>query len=560
MNRTRFLAALAATVATFTASAHASSLGDDVLGSLYTMRGVYRAGYAPAAWKKQYAGYDLEASFSEAVSALQSPTLSQLDSRRVLNNFIYAMRDYHTSISYVSTESASLPFAVQGASDRFFLSYIDRTKLPESSFPFRAGDELISFGEKSALAAVQEMQALFTENVPATDRARAVMALTARSGTRGYAIPKGPITLGIRRQGEEKVSHVQLIWEYTPEKIAPRGELQGFAAPLASTEPPAGTLFRPMMNVRTEGENLANPFALGARKTFTPDLGPKIWESDDANTFHAYIYKTPDRRLIGYLRLPSYTPTDYVKAVSDFAAILERFENVTDGLVIDQVNNPGGSVYYLYALASMIGDQPLQTPLHRMAITQSDISEALDTIKTLEGITNDEEARKALPLTDTNGYPASYQMVQFQLNQARFLISEWEAGRKLSRPYWIAGVDQINPGAVRYTKPVLVLVNHLDFSGGDFFPTILQDNKRVTVMGSRTAGAGGYVLDVKVPNNVGITSFRYTGSIAERVDGNPIENLGVTPDIPYEISVEDLTQNYTPYVKAIQGAIDGLTK
>ncbi|RZA07844.1 MAG: protease-like activity factor CPAF [Proteobacteria bacterium] len=542
--------------------AAASSVADDLTGTLYAMRGVYQTGYAPAAWKKQFAGYDLNASFDEALNRTRASTdLSQADSRGILNNFIYAMRDYHTSISYLSTESASLPLTVQTAGGRFFLAYIERSKLPETTFPFQVGDELISFGGVPAAQAVAELQGRVVANVPATDLARAALGLTSRSGAKGLAVPKGPITLGIKRQGTERVSSVQVLWDYSAEKIAPRGELQGFlnAGDLGSA--PASSLLRPMMDVRLADKVAAgSPFGIGARKTFTPDLGPKVWESEETNTFYAYIYKTPDRRLIGYIRLPSYTPENKTKAAGEWAAILTRFEGITDALVIDQVNNPGGSVFYLYTLASVLAQEPMAAPRHRMAITQADVKEALDTIAKYEGVKTDEDARKILTEDDLAGYPASYEFIQFTLNQARFTIAEWEAGRKLSQPYWIGGVDHINPAAKTYSKPVLVLINHLDFSGGDFFPTILQDNKRVTVMGTRTAGAGGYVLDVKIPNNLGIDSFRYTGSIAERVDGNPIENLGVTPDLPYEITVEDLQQGYAPYKAAIQSAVDGLTK
>ena len=139
-------------------------------------------------------------------------------------------------------------------------------------------------------------------------------------------------------------------------------------------------------------------------------------------------------------------------------------------------------------------------------------------------------------------------------------MNEWNSGRKLTNPFWIAGVDHINPAPVHYTKPILLLVNSLDFSGGDFFPAIMQDNKRVTVFGTRTAGAGGYVADIQVPNDIGIDKFRCTESIASRADQNPIENLGVKPDVEYSMTEADFSQNYTGYVKAIQKALGDLVK
>ena len=547
---------LALLLAALPLSAHAASLSDDLIANLYAMKSVYQANYAPAAWKKQFAGYDLENSFSTAVQASQKPNLTQQDSRKVLTNFISAMRDYHTSISFVSTESATLPFTVQTAEDRFFLAYIDRSKLSASSFPFQVGDELVTFDGQPALEAVKALQADFVENVAATDRARAALSLTSRSAASGRVVPQGAVSLGIRRKGSDQVAFIQIAWNYTPEKIKPRGDLN-------SLLPQGGNpLFGAMMNVSVAESPVAaeNPFGIGARKTFTPDLGPKVWESEEGNTFYAYIYKTADRRLLGYLRLPSYTPGDYVKATADFRAIIQRFNQVTDGMVIDQVNNPGGSVFYLYTLASMLTDQPIQAPRHRMTLNQSKVSDAQESLAELLAIKDDAAAQAAMPLKDTNGYPASYEFTQLSIAQARFLISEWEAGKKLSAPYWIGGVDKINPDPTHYTKPVLVLINHLDFSGGDFFPTILQDNKIAKIMGARTAGAGGYVLNVEIPNNIGVSSFRFTGSIAERVDGNPIENLGVTPDVPYEITARDLQTNYADYTKAIQAELDALTR
>ena len=136
-------------------------------------------------------------------------------------------------------------------------------------------------------------------------------------------------------------------------------------------------------------------------------------------------------------------------------------------------------------------------------------------------------------------------MSRFFLDFCNFIVDEWNAGHQLTDPYFLYNINHINPHpSARYTKPILVLINSLDISCGDFFPAILQDNKRAPLFGTRTAGAGGYVRPASYPNRFGVDLFRYTGSIAERVDKNPIENLGVTPDIFYSLSEEDLQGNY----------------
>src|SRR6185312_563265 len=494
----KFLAAILPLLMAVTAVA--STFNDDVLGELALIKSVYHAEYAPAEWKKQFANYDLETEYAKAMAAVQAnPHLTVKDSREIFKNFIYAMKDYHTSISFVSTEKASLPLTIRGTLDHYYLVFIDRTKLTEAAFPFQVGDEVVTFGGVATADAVNSVQAEIPANVPGTDHALAEMYLTSRTGSHGLNVPQGPITLGIRRVGSQDIQNYQLIWNYTPEKIHSRGDL-GSLYSLDMTLP-SMSLFHPRMDVKLDVDAapapVTNPYTLGGRESFIPALGNVVWKND-GTIFSAYIYKTADGKEIGYLRIPQYEADDYMAALTEFQTIVTTFEGRTQALVIDQVNNPGGSVFYLYALASMLAKQPLATPRHRMSITQADVSDALTQIDGLSAIQNDADAQKVMSPKDNDGYPVSYEFAQFSLNYARFVVSEWNAGRKLTNPYWIGGVDHINPAASHYTKPILLLTNHLDFSGGDFFPAIMQDNQRVTIMGTRTAGAGGYVNDISV--------------------------------------------------------------
>jgi len=119
--------------------------------------------------------------------------------------------------------------------------------------------------------------------------------------------------------------------------------------------------------------------------------------------------------------------------------------------------------------------------------------------------------------------------------------------------------DVINPHPkYQYTKPILVLIDHMCFSGGDFFPAIMHDNKRALLFGSRTTGAGGFKNIFSFPNIHGIGDFSLTGSIAERKNGEVLENLGVTPDILYQITIDDLRNGYQGYIGEVNKSIHNI--
>jgi len=550
-------------------SVNPGKMRSEMLGNLEFMRNAFHAQYAPAEWKKSFAQWDVDSQIDQIKATLSQPTLSVgiREYQNQLSQLFLSARDYHTSISFLATEKASLPFSVKGAEGRYFIVYIDRTKLPQEAFPFQVGDELIGFGDKSADQAVKELLSTTIINSAQTDQERAEMYLTSRAAARGFVVPKGPITITVRPQGSDIAYSRQLIWDYTPERIS-----SALLQSLASVAPAPSQDSMPLINRHmvagdfnaTPGASLVeNPYALGARKTFTPALGKKVWESADTDPFYAYIFQNSDKKLIGYIRIPSYEAdmytTDSFAAVAHFRKLVTLFESTTDGLVIDQVNNPGGSVSYLYALVSMLTDQPIKAPKHRMKITQSDVMAAVSGLETIAKLKNDADAQKLLG-DKLDGYPASYELAQFFKSYYEFIISEFQAGHTFTAPYWLEGVDQINPAPDHFTKPILLLINGLDFSGGDFFPATMQDNKRVKTFGTRTAGAGGYVLDFTYPNLFGVDTYRLTGSIAERVDLNPIENLGVKPDIEYSINAADLQNNYQGYVQAIQKALIEMTR
>ena len=187
-----------------------------------------------------------------------------------------------------------------------------------------------------------------------------------------------------------------------------------------------------------------------------------------------------------------------------------------------------------------------------MALWPALVNEVIDTTKDLRDVKDDGDARRVLG-EDWAGYPIDYQFVQGYKEYARSVETAWKAKSHLTEPLHFEGVDKVNPDReVNYTKPILVLVNELDFSGGDFFPA--------KIFGQRTSGAGGYVLNVQYPSSLGLAMFSFTGSLARRTNLQPIENLGVTPDILYTLTEKDLTEGFVEYKAAINKAVQDLLK
>lgn len=534
---------------------------------------IFQAQYASLEWRKNSLQWDLDEEIKLAkTEILNSPEITIKNYHAILKRVFNSAQDYHVGIQFFSTESASLPFQIKGANGHYFFSYIDRKKLSPSIYPIKIGDELILFDGKPIQVALQEFKdrEVGPGETP-TRQALAETLFTARSGAMGHEIPKGPLTIKVKDSESGQLKNYQLIWEYTPEDLQDLPLRRSYPIKTYAATKPLKKLQKPAL---AQSNIFQKPFALpfwqqlktktdtnnhdmGSKVSFIPHLGHKIWQAEADNHFDSYIYQYKNK-MIGYLRIPHYIAGE--KEIEEFQALIQFLENESDALIIDQVNNPGGSVFYLYALASMLTEQPLTTPKHKIAITQKEVTFALEHMPLFKTIESDSEAIQVIGDT-LDGNPVSYQMAQFFLNYFRFIVDEWNQGHVITDATYLWGIDHINPHPIsRYTKPILVLINSLDFSGGDFFPAIMQDNKRALLLGTRTAGAGGYVLTSQFPNLLGIDYFHYTASMAVRDDQQPIENSGIIPDIEYKIDETDLKFQYVNYLKAIHQALDTLIR
>lgn len=533
-----------------------------MLETLSFIEGTFESMYAPKAWKYTHAGWTLEGAMERAKKGvLAKENIKVVEFHQLLKDFFASTMDYHVGFSLNRTESAKLPLTVREAEGRFFIVHIDREKLSESSFPFHVGDEVVSFDGLPTSDAVKKVQAQFAENVAITDYALAQLDLTYRRASRGHQVPKGAVILQLRKKGTDKIRSIQLAWDYTPEKVdyspvenTDRNTFRSLGEKMISdlrSHSYHSPLAKAYKSKKTKRED---PFGIGNKVSFLPKLGEVLWKSSSVY-FDSYIYKDEKGRSIGYLRIPHFGMGNW--EFPELVTIVKKLSEETDALVLDQLNNPGGSLFFMYALGSLLTDNVLDTPRESFTIDPYTVQSAFDYIEALNLVDTEEKVIQFFRTNNIDGYPLNLNFVNFMKQYYHFVIDQWRQGKLLTDQFYVFGADKVNPHPkVNYTQPIVLLINELDFSCGDFFPAIMKDNKRVKLHGVRTAGAGGYVLSTYNYNLVGLDYFSFTGSHALRPNGLPIENLGVTPDVPYSPTARDYTENFVDYVKSINATVD----
>lgn len=576
--------------ATFDENQHIKS---KMILDLEMIKNSFQVKYAPAEWKKNYTGWDLNKQIALAKNKIQATKkVSLKDFHRILLKLFNSPKDYHVGITFLSTEAAILPFRIHGSNGRYFIAWAFQEYCDVVGISLKPGDEILTFNGKTIDEAVQDLKnSDFGNPESPTDQSLAESALTMRAGISGNIVPKGMVTISIKDSISGEIIFYNIPWLYYPEEVntlsshlTPKGNL--FEEKYSTSNKSLGTHpffykdmstplyknYKSTLSKRTQGlkkftkmhnenesdeddedEDLGDRF-IGSVKSFIPTLGPILWETEKRSPFHAYIFLSSEGKKMGYVRIPNY----FAVFTNEFLEIINLFEKETEALVLDQVSNPGGNLLYMYSLAAALTDKPLLVPKDKMTLTQEDVFFAATGLEEFEKIKTDEEAVNLLG-EDLAGYPVNYQLAQAILSYLKFIIQEWNEGRTLTYPGFVYGIDYIYPHPKgHYTKPILMLINELDFSCGDFLPAVLQDNKRATLFGTRTAGAGGYVLSHQFPNLFAILGYSFTGSIAERINLEPIENLGVTPDIVAELTVRDLQEGYSDYLKQLQKAINSI--
>ena len=229
--------------------------------------------------------------------------------------------------------------------------------------------------------------------------------------------------------------------------------------------------------------------------------------------------KTGEKKLVGYIYLDTFSPSKSVKLVeAEFKKTLSTFQSMgVKEIIIDTINNGGGSLVLGMKLAQALSPKKIIQPEMQFRLSDSWLNQFQSEFYDGKSDAEQEYARRILD-----------QMVSKRQENKQRLSDRYSA--EILAPFAINGNEDLE-------KPfkVVLLVNEMCASMCDIFAGILQDNKMATIMGARTMGAGGNVVNYSQAPNSHI-EVRQTESLMIRKDGTYLENAGVTPDVVMEVN------------------------
>ena len=573
--------------------------------------GLYDKQYAPYEWKVQAFDFDL--------LKLQ-PWLAQVNSSHddltfydICVRYVASLQDSHDACIVPSFYEAYLPILADRYDGKVLIDFIDRTALPQETYPFAVGDELVSVDGKHVeewvvslgpysvngqgnpvtrdRLAIATMLDRYQGYYPFANKIRAgdkaTIVVKGQNGTTAsYELPWA--TLGIpfdgsgpvpnpggkpftvrtafsessvkrsMRQIDQAEKNSWDIWtgEHPSREVpsAPKGldriqQLQEFSA----FEPDhvlAGSLFP------------FNAFfpAFAPPPGFKLRLGAKSTDEFVSGTFPV------GGRNVGFIRIPSFGPISRTNAINQFRTETVFFQQNTSGLVIDLMSNGGGNICYAYNLAQFLSPQPFQALSARVRASEQWLLnlESILVFQQLNGVsqsdidlTSDmiEEIQRARVENRGLTNPIQAYSPAAECNSSGGLL------------YLPAKDSQGNN--IAYTKPILLLTDNFTISSAEMFAAKLQDENRVSVYGVRTDGGGGnnfrysYASGPYGESTVVVTQSLMVRNHNVSTPGLPsapyIENIGIQPDFVADFKTKaNLLTGGQPFVAGFSQAISKL--
>jgi hypothetical protein len=543
---------------------------DQKLSDFQQLAATYAKNYAPYEWKIEVERFDLF-DLRPWLDRVRR-TKDDIEFLEVCFEYVGSLNDGHAQLTIPSDFLAFLGFAVDIYDGKLLVDFIDRRSLPLARFPIREADELISV---DGITGEQWLQRLRLFNAAGNERSSrrfAAQMITLRPQAYYPSAHRVGETATVVIQGQSGAREtLEIPWIKTGTAMEAAGRVPSFrtsAAQPKASESGEGSLLGPDLEevpgrlsllrdlqtwrFRRLPENMVLNFGSVAPIYRLPaNLQLRLGRTP-ADFFVSGTYTSGGVR-IGYIRIPNYFPFSPVLALQQFATEVAFFEANTDGLVIDNMRNPGGNACYLNELVRLLMPYQYRTLGLEFRATARLV------------------AAFSAELEEARLLNAPQWVIDLLRSQLAAISSAYKENRGRTGPLPICNFSLDEPPArdrngrvIAYTKPIVVLADDMSASGGDAFPAILQDNDRAIILGIRTMGLGGAVLEF----DAGSFSEMSTGvTIALMNRKNPVatseyptapyvENIGVRPHVYYDYMIrENLLDRGTAFVNFFTQAV-----
>lgn len=510
--------------------------------------------YAPLDWKKQLLqvdGLDIKSWLDRA-----KQTKTDLEYYDVCVEYVAQFQDTHSSYVLPSNFVARLGIGVDLYDNKVLIETIDRTLLPARDFSFVIGDELVSVDG----APVEELINRFLKygiqgNARSTRRLASARLVTRPQSRMPFAPTVGDAAEVVIRRQDGELQTYTIKWTKTglPLEVGPvpnvRTSVKGSPRSAASSD-----FLSPLEEIQHSGV-LGNEAELGllnygARNPiYLAGLGPNFTRrlgGQASDFFYSGVFRHDDLR-IGYLRIPNYSPPSTQLALQQLDTEIAFFQANTDGLIIDEARNTGGSLCFGENVMQRLMTNPFQATGFQLRAYWGRVL----------GFYN-----AMINAKNNNASPTVIEQYE-KLYEA--MLAAYHSNRGVTNPIAICTSSlQRDPASnssgvvTAYTKPVMMMIDEFSTSTADSVAAMFQENNRGVLYGYRTNGAGGNNVSLQngpfSEGSVGMTIGLQVKNTPVLREGYPytgvIENVGVHPDVIEDyMTRENLLNGGATYVQ-----------
>jgi hypothetical protein len=513
---------------------------DQKIFDFQALAGLYSKHYAGHDWKLTLFGFDstVISPWLDRVNA----TTNDLDFYELMVEYTSDLHDGHDGYHLPSTFSARLGFTVDIYDGNVLIDTINTTLLPPAKYPFVVGDQLVSVDGM----AVSDLLNAFVKysrlgNDRSTQRMAASRIVTRPQQVMPHAVDLGDSAVVVIQRASGNMETFTIPWVKTgvaltqidpvaTPQIASRARIQ------TADDSADEALFGLQMSMDPHDQGVLNQGSLSPVFALPQGFVRRLGATGDF--FLSGTYMANGLR-IGYIRIPSYGPSDTVAALAQFQKEIAFFETNTDGLVVDEMRNPGGLLCYGENIVANLIPTNFRPLGYEIRATYEYLNSFGGVLANAQAGGNQTSIAQYQMLY--NAILASYSGNQPRTDAVPICVSSFDR----------APAKDSKGNVIAYTKPLIMLIDEFSESTADSVPAMIQDNGRGLLVGWRTNGMGGsnslniqrFQVGDYSEGDTGITlSLMVRKAPVITPDFPPtqyIENVGVRPDVAIDYMTRD---------------------